>query len=1068
MMADLRLKAGFLGLVATLAAWPMVGTAVNHGTPSGPLSLASPVRPIKGPEQIYLVQLIEAAVLNYRGTKSGYAATKPAPGRKLNRASGAVESYVSYLDESHDRLLRDVGAPNSKVYSFRYALNGFAARLTSNQISRLKRSGTVARVWLDTEQQVQTNNSAIFLGLQDQNGGLRADLGLRGEDIIIAVIDSGIAPNHPSLADTEDQIPRGCTTRWSEASWLGVFLCSSIKRNPPTTLMFEEPQGFTGICQAGDGFTESTCNNKLIGARYYLDGFLARNELDPGEFVSPKDADGHGTHIASIAAGISVTAEMFGTRLGQISGIAPRARIAVYKACWLKPGETRASCSTADLTRAIDDAVADGVDIINYSVGSLETDLDAPDDLALLNALQAGVFSVVAAGNDGPNFGTIGSPSGAPWVLTVGASTQSGGRFEEAIAVTEPERLVQLLATREASFTPPLRDRDPVEQELKLVDDGQAFLSDGSPGSVRDACEALENAADLQGHIALIERGGCEFQIKLDRVEQAGAVAAVVYNNRGDPIVMNSDTGTVDIPAVMIATADGQLLVDELLADTVVRIELSKGTFIELSDTANVLAEFSSRGPSPGGLDFLKPDVTAPGVHILAAHTSEVANGLTGEYYQYLSGTSMSTPEAVGVAALLKEAHPEWTPSQIKSALTTSAYSGVVKENGATVADPFDVGAGHIDPNRAIDPGLVYDVDFLSYAAYLCGLDDPPFPPTDCAILAAAGFSSAGRDLNVPSIGIAELISGDVATRRVTNVGPPGTYTPTVISPLGLDVFVSPMSLSLNSGEIGEFSLTFQRQGAQLDTWSFGRVSWSDGTRIVASPIAVRPVTLRAPEELRFTGATGAVQVPVAFGYSGAYLADVHGLRAPLTDFCLDDNNEPTPCFIQKDTTNQFSFRSDNGVRTHLIDIPADQLYARFSLFDEFTDGADDLDLYLFFCPNNQCTQIAQSGSFTSDEEINLIFPAAGSYAALVHGFETDQVVGGPGALYTLFAWSFGTNDIAGNLQVTFPVTVSDGERQELDLDWGPLTPATRYLGAISHNTPTGLYGLTILNMDSP
>ncbi|MCZ6475418.1 MAG: S8 family serine peptidase [Gammaproteobacteria bacterium] len=1067
MMADLRLKAGFLGLVATLAAWPMVGAAVNHGTPSGPLSLASPVRPIKGPEQIYLVQLIEAAVLNYRGTKSGYAATKPAPGRKLNRASGAVESYVSYLDESHDRLLRDVGAPNSKVYSFRYALNGFAARLTSNQISRLKRSGTVARVWLDTEQQVQTNNSAIFLGLQDQNGGLRADLELRGEDIIIAVIDSGIAPNHPSLADTEDQIPRGCTTRWSEASWLGVFLCSSIKRNPPTTLMFEEPQGFTGICQAGDGFTESTCNNKLIGARYYLDGFLARNELDPGEFVSPKDADGHGTHIASIAAGISVTAEMFGTRLGQISGIAPRARIAVYKACWLKPGETRASCSTADLTRAIDDAVADGVDIINYSVGSLETDLTAPDDLALLNALQAGVFSAVAAGNDGPNAGTIGSPSGAPWVLTVGASTQSGSRFEEAIAVTAPESLAQLMATKEASFTPPLRDRDPVEQELRLVDDGQAFLSDGSPGSVRDACEALENAADLEGQIALIERGGCLFQVKLERVEQAGAIAAVVYNNNGDPIVMNGDADTVGIPAVMIATADGQTLVDELLAETVVRIELSKGTFIERSETGNVMAEFSSRGPSPGGLDFLKPDVTAPGVHILAAHTPDVANGLTGERYQYLSGTSMSTPEVAGVAALLKEAHPEWTPSQIKSALMTSAYQEVVKETGATAADPFDVGAGHIDPNRAIDPGLVYDVDFLNYAAYLCGLDDPPFPPTDCAILAVAGFSSDGRDLNVPSIGIAELISGDVITRRVTNVGPAGTYTPTMTAPLGIDMLVTPTSLSLNTGEIGEFSITMQRQGAALDTWSFGRLSWSDGSRIVASPIAVRPVTLRAPQELGFRGATGADQVPVAFGYSGAYRADVHGLRAALTDFCFDDENAPAPCFVGEDTTNDFSFRIDNGVRSHLIDIPAGQLYARFSLFDEFTDGADDLDLYLFYCPNNQCTQIAQSGSFTSDEEINLTMPAAGPYAALVHGFETDQIVGGPGALYTLFAWSFGTDDIVGNLQVTSPVAVSDGERQELDLAWGPLAPATRYLGAISHNTPTGRYGLTILRMDS-
>ncbi len=1068
MTVNLRLQAGFAGLLAIVAAWPMVAAAVNHGTPSGPLTLASPVRPSKGPSQIYLVQLNEAAVLNYRGTKPGYAATQPAPGRRLNRRSGAVESYVNYLEDSHDRLLVGVGAPGSKLYSLRYALNGFSARLTSDQVSRLRRSGVVARIWLDTERRVQTNNSAIFLGLQDQSGGLRADLELRGEDVIVAVIDSGIAPNHPALADTEEQIPRGCTTRWSEASWLGIFLCSSVKRNPPTTLMYEQPVGFTGICQAGEGFSESTCNNKLIGARYYLDGFLARNELDPGEFLSPKDADGHGTHIATTAAGNTVTAELFGTRLGQIAGIAPRARLAVYKACWLKPGETRASCSTADLTRAIDDAVADGADIINYSIGSLEIGLDAPDDLALLNALEAGVFSAVAAGNDGPNSGTIGSPSGAPWVLTVGASTQSGRRVEEAMEVTAPERLVQLMVIKEASFTPPLRDRDPVEADLWLVDDGQAFLSDGSPGSTRDACEALENAADLQGRIALIERGGCLFQVKLDRVERAGAIGAVVYNTGGDPIVMNGDADTVGIPGVMIATADGQTLVDELLAETLVRVVLSKGTFIERSDTANVLADFSSRGPSPGDLDFLKPDVTAPGVHILAGHTPDVANGLMGEHYQYLSGTSMSTPEVAGVAALLKEGHPEWTPSQIKSALTTSAYQGVVIGNGTAAAGPFDVGAGHIDPNRAIDPGLVFDVDYLDYAAYLCGLDDPPYPPTDCAILATVGFSSAGRDLNLPSIGIAEMITGDVITRRVTNVGPAGTYTQTPTAPLGIDMAVSPTSLSLNSGETGEFSVTFQRQGAALGTWGFGRLSWSDGTRIVASPIAVRPVTLRAPEELSFRGSAGADAIPVAFGYSGGYLADVHGLRAPLTDFCLDQNNEPAPCFIEEDATNNFSFRFDSGVRAHLIDIPADQLYARFSLFDEFTDGADDLDLYLFYCPNNLCTQIAQSGSFTSAEEINLIMPAAGTYAALVHGFETDQVAGGPGAQYTLFAWSFGSDDIAGNLQVTAPVVVSDGERLELDLDWGPLAPATRYLGAISHNTPTGLYGLTLLTIDSP
>lgn len=1063
-----RLIITLAGWTCIVAAWPNPGAAVEHATPSGPLSLASPVRPLKGQRETYVVQLSEAAVLNYRGAKAGFAATKPSAGRKLDRTSGAVQSYVSYLEDSHDRLLASVGAPNSKIYSFRYALNGFSASLTSDQVSRLKQSGAVARIWHDTEQRIQTNNSAVFLGLQDVNGGLRADLGLRGEDVIIAVIDSGIAPNHPALDDTEDLIPRGCTTEWSEASWLGVFLCSSIRRNPPTALRFEPHDGFTGICEPGEGFPETSCNNKLVGARYYLDGFLARNELDPGEFRSPKDADGHGTHIATTAAGNTVTAELFGTRIGQITGIAPRARVATYKACWLKPGDTRATCNTSDLTRAIDDAVADGADIINYSVGSLETEIAAPDDIALLNAMEAGVFSAVAAGNDGPNAATIGSPSGAPWVLTVGASTQTGGRFEEAIEITAPDSLTPLMAMKEASFTPPLRDNAPVSDQLVLVDDGQSLLSDGSTGSIRDACEDPDNADAIQGRIALIERGGCDFQVKVDNVERAGAIGAVVYNTSGDPIVMNGDANVVEIPAVMISAADGQTLVDELLADTEITVALSKGTLLERNDSGNVMADFSSRGPYPGGPDFVKPDVTAPGVNILAGHTTDVANGLSGENYQYLSGTSMSTPEVAGVAALIMEAHPDWTPSQIKSALTTSAYQGVTKENSSSAADPFDAGAGHIDANAAIDPGLVYDVDYLDFAGYLCGLTEPPFPDTDCAILDAAGFSSEGRDLNLPSVGVAELISGDAITRRVTNLGLSGTYTASINVPLGIDVSVSPTSMNLNPGEIGDYSLTFQRQGAELDTWGFGELTWSDGERFVTTPLAVRPVTLRAPDELLLTGASGSAEIPVAFGYDGPYLADVHGLREPLTDFCSDENNLPAPCFVDEDESNTFSFRFDNGVHALLIDVPPDQIYARFSLFDEFTDGNDDLDLYLFFCPNNQCTQIAESGTFTSEEEINLTFPAAGTYAALIHGFETDPIAGGPGAEFTLFAWSVGDVDVAGNLQVTSPINVSDGDRTFLDLDWGILDPGIPYLGAISHNTPTGLYGLTILRVDSP
>jgi len=1067
-MTLLRAVASSALLAGLSVAWAATAAAIEHATPSTPLRLAAPASPAKIGSEVYIVQLSDPAVVNYTGGRAGFAATRPAASTKIQATSSAVQSYAKYLEDTHDRLLSSAGVGAGKLHSYRYAFNGFSALLSADEASRLRRDPAVNRIWVDTQQRVQTTNSAVFLGLEDQTGGLRADLKLRGDGIVIAVIDSGIAPGHPSLRDTEEKIPERCQSQWAQASWLGIFLCGAVSRNPPLEVLFEPLADFTGSCEGGDGFDPSDCNNKLVGARYYIDGFLARNELDPGEFISPRDADGHGTHIATTIAGNEVTADLFGVRIGRIAGIAPSARIATYKACWLEPGATRASCSTSDLVRAIDDAVADGADIINYSVGNLEAELDAPDDLALLNALEAGVFSVVAAGNDGPDSATIGSPAGAPWVLTVAASTQTGNRFDEAISITEPERLARRIAMIEASFTPQLRERDSLEGELRLVDDGQEFLADGLAGSIRDACEPLSDASELQGHIALLQRGGCTFQVKLSRVADAGAIAAVVYSDSGSPIIMNGDLGSVDIPAVMISTADGQLLVDEVLAETIVHLELAKGVFLATSDAGKVLGDFSSRGPSRPEPDFLKPDVTAPGVKIFAGHTPIVANGLKGEFYQYLSGTSMSAPQAAGVAALLKEANPDWTPAQLKSALTTTAQGGVLQEDGVTSAGPFDTGAGHIDPNRAIDPGLVFDATFLEHAAYLCGLDPSPYSATDCAILATAGFSPHARDVNVASIGIGQLVSGDIVTRRVTNVGPPATYIAAVDDPLGLDIAVSPTTLSLDTGQTAEFNVSFQRVNAPLDNWSFGRITWSDDTRDVVSAVAVRPVSLRAPHELSFRSSSGGTTIPVAFGYSGAYQAQVHGLRAALTDFCRDQNDVSVPCVIADDPSNTFSFRQDNGVNSHLIDIPPDQLYARFSLFDQYTDGSDDLDLYVFYCPDNLCTQIAQSGSFTSEEEINLISPEPGVYAVLVHGFETDEVTGGPGTQYNLFAWSFGINDVVGNVSVIYPTTVSDGDRGGIDVSWGPLIPATRYLGGISHHTPNGLYGLTLLRVDSP
>jgi hypothetical protein len=374
------------------------------------------------------------------------------------------------------------------------------------------------------------------------------------------------------------------------------------------------------------------------------------------------------------------------------------------------------------------------------------------------------------------------------------------------------------------------------------------------------------------------------------------------------------------------------------------------------------------------------------------------------------------------------------------------------------------MGAGHIDPNRAIDPGLIYDSAFADHAAYLCGLPEPPFAASDCAAHAAAGLPSAAVDLNLSSIAVASLISGDVVRRRVTNVGPAASFAADVIAPPDLEVIVEPSTLVLGTGQSAEFSVRFVDQNAARDVWTFGELAWRSPTHDVESPIAVQAVTLRAPSEISLRGSQGTGTLPVGFGYTGAYGAVVHGLRLPT----LDANGQVPTGFVDDDPTNNLTFRADNGVSRHDLIVPANQLFLRVALFDELTDGQDDLDLFLFYCPNNQCTQIAKSDGVTSDEQIDISQPQAGQYVVLVHGFETDQIAGGPGANYSLFTWSLGANDTAGNLTATAPTAAANGERVDVALQWSGLNAGSRYLGAISHTTPNGLYDATIVNVTTP
>ena len=1011
--------------------------------------------------KVYIVQLRTPSAAEYysalRKTSAPMAVQK-LPRVRFDKASPAIESYTARLRTEQETLLTLAAPDAKKIYSYRYGFNGFAAQMTATQAHRLENMPEVLHVWEDEIRPLATNFSPSFLGLFEADVGLRGPEGLDGDGIVIAFIDSGIYPEHPALSDTQEaDRPSLCRSTWAEVSFLGLWLCRRYdKREDEIT--FDPPENWNGICETGESFEETHCNNKLIGARYFIAGAENSGPIDSGEIRSARDVDGHGTHTATTAAGNRVQSSIFGTLIGSIEGIAPRARVAVYKACWLRPGDTRASCNTSDLANAIDAAVADGVDIINYSVGTSMLQITAPDDIALMNATKAGVLAVVAAGNEGPNLGTIGSPAGGPWAITVGASTRDGETSVEAMQINEPPSIAGKYAVKEANFTPPLSDSDPIEAPLILVDDGDDA---SGTGTTADACEPLINDTEISGNIAFIERGGCNFDVKIQNAGDAGAVAAVVYSIAGDPIVMNGNSAIVDIPAVMIGQADGNLIVAEIEAGNDVTAVLEKSLLLTEPETGNVMATFSARGPGPVR-DIVKPDVTAPGVNILAGFTPETANSMPDETFAYLSGTSMSTPHVAGVAALLMQARPEWGPSSIKSALMTSARQDLVQSDGESVANPFDYGAGHIVPNDALNPGLVYDVSDDEFDAFACGTESPAVPESRCDELEGAGVSFAPEDLNQPSIGLARLANEQTIRRRVTNVSDESqTFVASVTAPPGIQVSVVPSNISLGPGQTATFDVTFVYESGPLDLWRFGSLTWTSNDHEVYSTIAVKPVSLTAPAEITSFGGTGSASFPVEFGYTGSYAPGVHGLRLPLI----------ITGFVDNDPTKTFTFRSGNGVTAHLVEVPAEQLYLRFSLFDRLTEGDDDLDLYLYYQPGScnpldfRGTRITESGGPTSEEQVNVFRPPAGCYGALVHGYETDPSNTQQGTNYTMLAWAFGIVDDQGNMTASGPPFVNSGSTESITVNWSNLTSDTIYLGGISHNTPQGLVGLTLITI---
>jgi subtilisin family serine protease len=800
----------------------------------------------KSPNGVYIVQMVEDPAVAYEGNIPGYSATKPNNGQKLNPNSTKVKKYVGFLNSRHNQVLNAVGN-GEKLYDYNISFNGFAAKLTPAQAAALQARPDVVKVWADAARSIQTDSSPDFLGLTAE-GGLWDDLGGQGsagENIIVGVLDTGIWPEHPSFSDQSDL--SDCEGRACRRT--AVY-------SPP-------PADWHGTCVSGEEFSQNDCNYKLIGARFYRLG-AAASAVIPEDYLSPRDRDGHGTHTASTAGGnANVPASIFGVDRGPVSGIAPRARVAAYKVCWNDAG-----CFFSDIVASIDGAVADGVDVINYSIGG-GPGLTGPDDIAFLFAANAGVFVATSAGNDGPGAGTVGSPATVPWITGVGASTQS--RTFEGSATLGNGATYSGATVTAGTQVLPLVDSEDAGSELCL------------PGEL--------DPAVVSGKIVLCLRGVNARVEKSRAVYLAGGAGMILYNPT-DAQALVTDNHWV--PSVHINFTDGSAVkayIASAGASATAQINGGEKVFQD----APWMADFSSRGPNVVALDIIKPDVTAPGVNILAGNTPNPWLGAPGQLFQSISGTSMSSPHVAGVFALLKQAHPNWSAAMAKSALMTTASQDVMKEDGATPADPFDMGAGHITPNSAVDPGLVYHAGLRQYAAFTCGMNLGVFTPGSCAFLAGLGIPFDPSDLNLASIGIAELAGSQTVVRTVTNVGPAATYTVSVDAPPGISVSVSPSSLTLANGASATYQVTFTTQDdASLDEWTFGSLTWSDGAHNVRSPIAIKPVALAAPFEVTGSGESGSASFEITFGYSGAYTAAAHGLVPALvtSDNVLQDPDQ--------------------------------------------------------------------------------------------------------------------------------------------------------------------------------
>ncbi len=884
---------------------------------------------------------------------AAHGATRPAPGERYDRTSPEVQRYQARLVSQQNAVLAAAGDPEV-VYRYTTALNGFAAELDAGQVKSLRARSDVLLVERSTTHPV-ASATTDFLDLEGSRGAWQQAGGAddAGRGVVVGVVDSGIWPENPSFAGLAQAAP-------GQAKGLPRF---------------------HGACTPAERWSASDCNSKIVSARWFVRGFGSDN-LATSETLSARDSVGHGSHVASVAAGerdvrVSIDEQPF----GRASGVAPAARLAVYKACWTAPDPSDDGCTTADTVAAVDRAVSDGVDVLNLSVSGAD---DPTDSLsrAFLTATTAGVFVSTAAGNGGPAPGGVGNT--APWVTTVAATTSR--LYQGAVRLPDGSAFVGAMTA----------DQPVTDAPVVLGIDAAA--DSGDPAAARCEEGSLD-AQVVQDAVVVCDRGEIPRVDKSTAVARAGGAGMVLANTSPDSV----DADVHAVPTVHLDAADAASLVAYVrAAGDDARVSLDPDAREDVP--VPTVAHFSARGPVTGG-DVLKPDLSAPGVAVVGATAPPASSG---RHWDLMSGTSVGSAHVAGLAALVRGVHPTWSPARIRSAMSTTAF------DVAAAVDPLSQGAGHVDPSRFLDPGLVVDVEPAQWRSFLRG-------------------ERKAQDLNLPSVALGGMVGRTTVVRRLTSVAPTTeTYTASVSPMPGLDVTVRPATITLDPGESRRVRVrVVATADAPVTDFSTGTISWTGLAHEVRMPVAVRTSPVSAPGEVGASGTDGSLTVTGRSGQTRPVQPRSSGL-VPATPLGL--TLEPGTIDLSAPEIDADTFAAD-------VAVPEGSEAARFEV--SARSAGDDFDLYVY--RDDELVATAASGA--SDAVITLDDPPPGDYQVLVQAAAAGN---GSAATAQLSSWVVGGGGSPLTLAPGNSATRPGGSF-DYTLSWSHLDPTQRWLGVVSY-----------------